>query len=466
MKRRIPHAYDGRRSAHHAGAAPPAPPASGRLRWLFAPIAAAALIVLPVAAWWLVRRPPPAAREAPHAALHAAPAPRRPAPRRPVLIPRPALDLPDPEDEAGEPDAAAPVAKAGPPVTGVVLDPDGKPIAGASVACEESDPPIGGDTDADGRFQLPGGADGCLAFARRDAFAASDRVALAAGRDNTLRLNRPGGIDGDVVDERGAPVAAFVIAVESYRGPESDGPRRRSETVDDPAGAFALSSLPPGEYVLTAGAEGRPPVFSRPVTVEIGRATHHVRITLPLGATLTGTVLDADTRRPLAGAVVLLDAATSTDAGKILPASSDPAGAYTLQGAPPGPFSIRVTADGYRERVVAGLTTRGGSSLRQDVELHRASEGARGELAGIGAYLAQAASGTTIGSVFPGGPADAAGLLPGDRIARIDGADASALPLSACIQQLRGPEGSRVDVQVDRSGRRVDVTIERRLVVY
>jgi protocatechuate 3,4-dioxygenase beta subunit len=432
---------------------------------------AVALMVLPVVAWWLVRRPPKVAHTAATAATAAAPTPRpRKPPPRPLVIP--ALPPPEPPaaeddaEDAGEPDAAPAVVDEGPPVSGRVLDPDGRPVEGASVACEDRSPPIGVDTDGDGRFQLPGGAAGCTAIARRDAFSASDRVHLVAGRDNTLQLGRPGGIDGDVVDEQGAPVPAFVIAVESYRGPEDGGRRGRSTTVNDPAGAFALAGLPPGDYVLTAGAEGRPPVFSRPVTVERGRTTHHVRITLPVGATLTGTVLDADTRRPIAAAVVQLDAATSTGASKILPATSDDTGAYTLHGAPPGPFSIRVVAQGYRERIVAGLTTRGGASVRQDVALHPASDGTRGELAGIGAYLAPAASGPTIGSVVPGGPADTAGLLPGDRIGRIDGADVSASPVSDCIQRLRGPEGSRVDVQVDRSGQRVDITIERRAIVY
>jgi hypothetical protein len=305
-----------------------------------------------------------------------------------------------------------------------------------------------------------------MAISRHDGFATSDRVVVSAARDNAITLNSEGGIDGEVVDELGAPVQDYIIAIESFRGVDDDAPSSRSRRIDDPTGAFTLAKLPPGEYVLTAAAQGRPPAHSEPVVVETGRATHHVRITLPRGATLTGRVVDADTHAPVPRAMISLDALTYTGADLTLPARSDDAGVYTLPGAPAGPFSIRVARTGYRTRILTGLVTRGEASLRQDVELHAGSDDASPEYAGIGAGLLTTPAGVTVGSLVPSGPAEQAGVKVGDRIVRIEGADVSELPIVDCIQQLRGPEGTRVSVQVARGGRLVDVTIERRLFSY
>ena len=103
-----------------------------------------------------------------------------------------------------------------------------------------------------------------------------------------------------------------------------------------------MGGLVPGKYVLTASADGRPPTRSSSIEVEAGRTTHNVKIVLGKGAALSGKIIDAETRRPIAGAMVSLDAMTQTSANAIHPAKSDETGAYTLDGVPPGPFSIRV----------------------------------------------------------------------------------------------------------------------------
>jgi Carboxypeptidase regulatory-like domain/PDZ domain len=427
------------------------PTAGWRRAWLVAAAAFAALLSVPVALWLFAPRRPVPARSA-QAVEPSAAATRARSPRR---VPR--IDLPPPPLD---PPAFTVEAEAGAFVAGVVLDPDGRPVEGAVVRCADRDPEVAATTDGEGRFQVDPGAEGCSAFAHHEGFAASDRVVLSARRRNTITLNSPGGIDGEVVDERGAPMQAYVIAIESYRGGATeDSPSGRTLKIEDAAGAFSWPKLPPGEYVLTAAAEGRPPVHSDPIAVEIGRTTHHVRIPLSHGGTLTGRVIDADTRAPIPGALISLDAVTFTRADFSGPTRSDESGAYTLEGAPVGPFSISVSHAGHRTRVVTGLSPRGGT-LHQDVELHA---GAGSELAGIGAGVFTRPSGLVVRSLVPSGPAEQAGLQVDDHIVRIEGADTSGLPLAECIQRLRGPEGTRVSVQVDRGGQRVDVTIQRRL---
>src|SRR4029079_13951732 len=93
------------------------------------------------------------------------------------------------------------------PVTGTVLDPEGKPVKGAFVGCDDRDKELATSTDADGHFKLASQAAGCLAVSHHPDFTPSERMALVAGRDNTIRLRAAGGIEGVVVDEKGNPVS-------------------------------------------------------------------------------------------------------------------------------------------------------------------------------------------------------------------------------------------------------------------
>jgi hypothetical protein len=408
------------------------------------------MLILPALAWLILPRPS-------HFALP---------PRASVEVP--AAPAPSAEASASRPARTVRPVRPGPveegPVTGTVLDPDGHPAKQATVACEGHDPPLSATTDDEGRFQLGTEAAGCMAAAKHPEFIASERVPLAAGRSNTLRLSRGGGLEGDVVDEHGAPIAIYLIAVESYQGTVEGVPAGQVKTIQDPRGAFSWDRLPPGRYVLTASASGRPPVRSRQVEVEVGRTTAHVRITLPRGATMNGRVVDAATRKPIADAMVALDAYTGTGANSVRPARSDANGAYALDGAPAGPFSVRVTAPGYRSRIVPGLTTRGASTLQQDIELNPLVDGGPSgdDFAGIGAFLGPSPNGVTFVRLVTDGPAEKAGVRAGDLVRRIDGVDASSLSVTECMQSLRGPDGSRVSVQVERGGQRLDITIQRR----
>jgi hypothetical protein len=355
------------------------------------------------------------------------------------------------------------------PVGGLVLGGDGKPVAGAFVSCEDRDDAPAARTDVEGRFRLAASAAGCLAIATHPEHGPSAPARLDASRDNELELGRPGGMNGHVVDEQGAPVASFQLGVESFVPAGSDerpAPNGKTKKFDDPDGAFLLPALPPGRYVLTASADGRPPARSAAVDVEAGRTRHDVRIVLARGGTMTGTVIDGETRAPLAGAALHLDAATWTTA-RLPAATTDASGAYVLDGVPAGPFSVRVERDGYVTRILSGLTTRSGP-LRRDVELAKLGDGGSAtELAGIGAVLAAASGpgGVTIAAVTSGGPAALAGLARGDRLVRIDGAATDDMTVPDCVQLLRGPEGSSVTVVIGRAGQPDrEVTLVRALI--
>lgn len=440
----------------------PGAPLSPRRAWISSALLCLALLILPGLALVLVPRPGGFTKPPAPVAARALPEANPPAPPLPVAPSEPPKAQPTRVSTDEKPSDA--------PVTGVVLDPNGKPVHRAFIGCDDRDKELNATTDDEGHFTLAAEAGGCLAIARSPRFSPSERVQLRAGRENVVRLSRGGAIAGDAVDERGAPLPSYLLAIESFVGASeaaaASPPFRQTRSIQDAKGAFLLEDLPPGKYVLTASAEGRPPTKTSSIEVESGRTTHHVHLVLTRGATLSGKVIDAATRKPISGALVALDAATSTSANLIAPARTDDSGAYSLEGAPAGLFSIRVAHESYRAKIVPGLVARG-SAMTQDVELQPNGDGGAGgtELVGIGAVLAPQPKGVTISFLIPGGPAAGADLRNGDVITRIDGVDAQGLSMSDCVQRLRGPEGSRVTVRVSRDEQIIDVTMTRKVVV-
>lgn len=178
---------------------------SRRHAWLMAALLCAAMLLLPAMAWLL----------APRAGGFVAPPP---VPVARIEQAEPAARTPSHEPRSTPTPRAPSEAKAEGPVTGSVLDPDGKPVANAYVGCDDRDKELFTNTDKEGHFKLPPQASGCKAVAHHPDFTPMERTEIYAGRDNVLRLKGAGGIEGVVVDEKGAPVPAFLLAIESFMG--------------------------------------------------------------------------------------------------------------------------------------------------------------------------------------------------------------------------------------------------------
>jgi len=349
-------------------------------------------------------------------------------------------------------------------VAGVVVDAAGKPVSGAFVECDGTE--ANATTDDAGHFELPAAADGCRATAMHPELGRSSPTELSAGDRNRIEMVAPGGITGSVADELGHPVPRYLLSIESFVPlPGSlPAPWGRGDRVDDPGGNFSLEGLSAGKYVLVASAEGRPPAKSDPIDVEAGRVTSGVTIVLDKGGTLSGIVTDRDTHRPIVGVRVRLDAVTSSGASAVRPGVTDETGTYHLDGVPNGPFSVRLSHGDYNDRIVS-LDGSNSHDLHEDIDLSPAGDGPSTEMTGIGATLGMGDKFVDIVSVLPGGPAEAAGLLPEDRIMRIDGASAEGFTVSDCVQRLRGPEGTRVSVTLGRGTSTVELTITRAKIV-
>jgi membrane-associated protease RseP (regulator of RpoE activity) len=223
---------------------------------------------------------------------------------------------------------------------------------------------------------------------------------------------------------------------------------------------FRLERLVPGTYVLTAATAGRPPARSTPILVNSGAVTDNIKIVIAQGGVIEGNVFD-EQHAPLADVELRFDL-VSVVAQSDAVATTDASGHYRLEGAPPGLFTISTHKDGYRTKLVSGLSVSSGRTIAKDITL---TKGNGLELAGIGATLAPSGNGIALAAVLSGDPADRVGLQVGDRIVRIDGEEIAGLSLVDAIQRLRGEPGAVVGLTVERGGETLDVTITRGMLM-
>jgi len=75
-----------------------------------------------------------------------------------------------------------------------------------------------------------------------------------------------------------------------------------------------------------------------------------------------------------------------------------------------------------------------------------------GSYEGIGAWVDPNQDYLTIVSPMPGSPAEAAGLLPGDKVIAVDGEDMTGIDGNLVIRRVLGPAGSKVVLTIYREG--------------
>lgn len=83
----------------------------------------------------------------------------------------------------------------------------------------------------------------------------------------------------------------------------------------------------------------------------------------------------------------------------------------------------------------------------------------KGNYAGIGARLGPDPLGVRVESVFKNGPADRAGLKPGDIVTRINGKEIGGKSTDEVVNHVRGKEGTILTMQVIRMGEPQPVTL-------
>jgi protocatechuate 3,4-dioxygenase beta subunit len=212
---------------------------------------------------------------------------------------------PRPSQEELSSGKAVYVMKAGLVLAGKVTDIDGKPIRGAQVRLLERDvnrPTNGQRTGADGSFVFKNAErqnDCCVVTAKGFA---PEMVSCDPTKSAPLAIAlRPGGqIRGKVVDARGMPVPAASFYVACWRGREGDEVLQYSGKTDANA-CFAWSEAPADGATFTFYKQG----YMRQDNVALKPSETEQLITLGDQLRVTGSVVDAETGKPIDGARVI-----------------------------------------------------------------------------------------------------------------------------------------------------------------
>lgn len=90
-------------------------------------------------------------------------------------------------------------------------------------------------------------------------------------------------------------------------------------------------------------------------------------------------------------------------------------------------------------------------------------EQTQGVYYGIGAYVSQdvESGACAVSGVIRNSPAEAAGLMEGDIIYKVDGEDMTGLEIDEVVSHIRGEEGTKVTVTLIRNGETIDVELTR-----
>ncbi|MDH5490572.1 MAG: S41 family peptidase [Myxococcales bacterium] len=106
------------------------------------------------------------------------------------------------------------------------------------------------------------------------------------------------------------------------------------------------------------------------------------------------------------------------------------------------------------------------TSFMDPEEYRILSSDTQGRFAGIGVEIGYRDGWMFVLSVFEGGPAAEAGLVPGDRFLHIEGRDARDMPIEEAVGLMRGEPGTPVRVALRREGQEgaVEVTLVRAVI--
>ncbi len=175
------------------------------------------------------------------------------------------------------------------------------------------------------------------------------------GDSGNIPCQGNGTLAGVVTD--GGSGAAIAGATVSYSGTGPAGPVSGSTTTDA-AGQYSAAGIAVTSYSMTAQAAG---YQSQSATATVGGgSTTTQNFALTGQATrLSGTVSDASTTRPIAGATVSAGTASAV---------TDANGAYTIAGLAPGTYTATATASGYTSQS-ASVTLTAGTTTTQNFAL-------------------------------------------------------------------------------------------------
>ena len=369
---------------------------------------------------------------------------------------------------------------------GTVLAHDGQPVKDAGVVALSL---------ADGStLQTHSGEDGAFRFealaggryelsARHPNHGPSAPVVVFSEETTSVELNlgQPSSISGVVLTPEGQPAFPFTVVVDRFAPSVTTsgkdeavlGSRYFSPQAFERAdGSFELENLAPGTYDLHAESEGVGPGVARAIHVPQNGSANDVVIRLDPGASVQGRVIDAASKEPVvAASVAVWDELRRKRKLGAVETHTDRDGRFTLHGLESGRRTVMASKRGYTRRLIAGLEIAPRTDTEIEIEIVPLTEGSPGatEFFGIGAVLEQTDDGSLlIQKTLDGAPSARFGLLPNDRILRVDGQDVTTLGIGGAVDLIRGEDGTPLTLDVVRPSDPYPfrVTLERGHVVY
>ncbi len=282
-----------------------------------------------------------------------------------------------------------------------VADPDGEPVAGATVGsftetmvAMGSDPvqrtsgyATYGTTGADGSFLLDLGS-GLLNLLISAPGYEERRLpgvevpAGAQGRlDVVMRPKQGATLVGRVTDDAGQPLAGFRVTA-APEPPSGEWPgelQYRDPPVTGADGGYRLAGLPPGTFLVRAIGPDQRAARAR---ARLAAGTQRLDLVVPRGTLVSGQVLDA-AGRPIAGATAFLLTPTGGDARWSTTAAD---GSFLLDQVPDGSYLLRVEARGFATAEPADpIEVAGAPVAGLEVRLRKATGSISGRLLGFAA---------------------------------------------------------------------------------
>ncbi|MFQ6130789.1 MAG: S41 family peptidase [Armatimonadota bacterium] len=115
-----------------------------------------------------------------------------------------------------------------------------------------------------------------------------------------------------------------------------------------------------------------------------------------------------------------------------------------------------------QDKLKATISTSAAESLPEDMSAEQREELTAAVAQAIFARFITVEKSTlvVINSVIPGGPADQAGLLPGDTIIQVDDQPIKGMHIGEVVKLIRGPGGTKVTLTVVREGEQKPIPID------
>jgi protocatechuate 3,4-dioxygenase beta subunit len=252
------------------------------------------------------------------------------------------------------------------PLSGRVVDESGKPVAGARVLVIGSDSLAENEarvlvetrTQADGSFSAPEASDGTrVLYVQAAGFVPLTHIQIERKPEERVILRTGGTIRGTIVDSAGKPVAGVIVTADEVAA-ESDA-----------AGRYEITGVAPGSREVRAVWKEEFAARRENVRVKKGEAVD-TPLKLVRAATVTGTVLEEGTRRPVPGARVSAFASAGAPFGRRRAeriGRADTRGRYRVGGLASRPYTIEAARDGYLtsslQHVAAGIQSAGSANL-------------------------------------------------------------------------------------------------------